>query len=153
MKICKKCGRYLDESRFGKNSTNKDGLQYFCKECFSEYNKKRYASNKEKFRADIKKYKEDNPDKVLATRLKIAKENPTGKNCYRAVDAALKAGVLVRQDYCSGCGCSNKEHRIEAHHARYDDPLNVIWLCTPCHRRMDAERRKREGLKPYGASK
>lgn len=153
MKECKECGRMLPESEFNKDAGAKDGLQSRCRECFSKYNKERYAANKEKFKADVKKYKEENPEKVFWTRMKIAKEKPTRKNYYRAVDAALKAGVLFRPDHCSGCGCSDKEHRIEAHHAMYDDPLEVIWLCTPCHRRMDAERRKREGLKPYGGSK
>lgn len=33
MKRCPKCGRTLDESMFGKNSSQKSGLQVYCKEC------------------------------------------------------------------------------------------------------------------------
>lgn len=36
-KICKRCGRELPTSEYNKHSTNKDGLQSWCRECQSEY--------------------------------------------------------------------------------------------------------------------
>lgn len=36
MKVCKKCGRELDESCFYRNKRMKDGLQLYCKPCFDE---------------------------------------------------------------------------------------------------------------------
>lgn len=143
-KKCSECGRMLPVSEFSKRKGNRDGLQARCRGCFSAYNKKRYASNREKFKADVKRYKEGNPQTVLATRLKTCAEKPTHRNAYRVVEAALKAGELVNPQVCFGCGCKPPEHRIEAHHHDYARPLDIVWLCAPCHRRMDARRREHE---------
>lgn len=42
MKVCKKCGRELDESQFYKCKLNKSGLYSYCKECVSKEMKRRY---------------------------------------------------------------------------------------------------------------
>lgn len=149
-KRCSECGRELPLTEFNKKKSNKDGLQDRCRSCFSAYNKRRYEANKEKFKRDVKEYRENNPEACLTTRLKACKKNPTGVNARRCVEYALAAGRLKRPRTCSGCGCDDKDHRIEAHHSDYSKPLNVIWLCTPCHRQMDARRRMREGKEPYG---
>lgn len=36
-KVCKKCGRELPVTEFNKHTSSKDGLQYHCKKCISEY--------------------------------------------------------------------------------------------------------------------
>lgn len=115
-----------------------------------EYSNEHYKNYSERIKENVKRYKETYPERVLETRLKTCKKNPTAKNAHRAVAAAIRAGVIERPNTCSGCGCSNTEHRIEAHHYDYGDPLNVIWLCTPCHRALDANRRVHEGKTPYG---
>lgn len=43
---------------------------------------------------------------------------------------AIKAGDIVRQENCEFC-CSGE--RVEAHHADYNKPLQVSWLCRSCH--------------------
>ena len=48
---------------------------------------------------------------------------------------ALSTGRLTKPAICEAC---SKSGRIEAHHADYDRPLDVEWLCTDCH----SERRK-----------
>lgn len=149
-KTCSKCGRSLPISEFNRNKNNKDGLQDKCRRCFSKYNKARYAANREKFKADVAAYRESNPEACLKTRLATCEKNPTRTNANRAVEAALKAGAIKNPGVCYGCGCEAGEHRIEAHHHDYSKPLDVVWLCTPCHRRMDAQRRVREGKTPYG---
>jgi len=54
---------------------------------------------------------------------------------------AIKYGLLKKQP-CVRCG----EARVEAHHEDYLKPLDVTWLCKPCHakrhREINAERRQ-----------
>lgn len=149
-KKCSGCGRDLPLSEFNKTKRNKDGLQYRCRACASKYNKARYASDPDRFKKDVKAYKEINPDKVLETRIKTCASNPTGVNARRVVEAAKAAGVLRNPGVCYGCGCTSEEHRIEAHHHDYSQPLEVVWLCTPCHSRMDMQRRAHENRKSQG---
>ncbi len=52
MRQCSKCRKQKDESAFGKNRTRTDGLRIWCKECESEYARKRYEKN----RGSVKKY-------------------------------------------------------------------------------------------------
>jgi len=49
------------------------------------------------------------------------------------VARAIRAGTLTRPSECSRCGSAC---RAEGHHADYDKPLDVEWLCKPCHARI-----------------
>lgn len=149
-KICSECGQEKPLSEFNKNRGSKDGLQDRCRSCFSRYNKARYASDPERHKRNVRTYRENNPRKVFESRLKTCEKNPSKARAYKVVEAALACGEISNPGVCYGCGCSSDEHRIEAHHHDYSKPLEIIWLCTPCHRRMDAQRRVREGKKPYG---
>ena len=48
----------------------------------------------------------------------------------QAVAQALIKGKLVTPDACERCGDSAP---LQAHHADYGRPLDVAWLCRPCH--------------------
>jgi predicted HTH domain antitoxin len=53
-------------------------------------------------------------------------------------EKAIERGVLVRPDKCdtcagSGAGFRDGRHSIQAHHCDYNKPLDVMWLCQPCH--------------------
>lgn len=144
-KRCSGCGRELPLSEFNKKRSNPDGLQERCRDCFSRYNRARYAADRESVKERVKRHREENPGSELETRIRACEKNPSKYNSHKAVEAAIRAGVVSRPDVCSGCGCTSSEHRIEAHHHDYSKPLDVIWLCTPCHSRMDAQRRIQEG--------
>ncbi len=47
---------------------------------------------------------------------------------HLAVQRALSSGALEKQG-CEVCGAA----RVDAHHDRYDEPLNVRWLCRSHH--------------------
>jgi hypothetical protein len=47
----------------------------------------------------------------------------------RKTTYAIRVGRLVRRP-CEWCGDQN----VHAHHeGGYTDPLNIMWLCAPCH--------------------
>lgn len=53
-------------------------------------------------------------------------------------EKALEKGLLVRPERCETCGqepASFTDGRagIQAHHVDYNRPLDVMWLCQPCH--------------------
>lgn len=56
---------------------------------------------------------------------------------HAAVSAAIASGELVRQEKCERC--PTVADNIVAHHHDYYKPLEVEWLCRPCHGRHHAE--------------
>lgn len=76
------------------------------------------------------------------------------KRARRAVNRALRNGVLVRPLDCELCGnapgrakSGHRKALIEAHHRNgYSDEhaLNIIWLCSSCHQKTHA---RRHGIK------
>lgn len=46
------------------------------------------------------------------------------------VSVYVKRGKMARPSVCDAC---KQAGRIEAHHEDYAKPLEVIWLCRPCH--------------------
>ena len=54
---------------------------------------------------------------------------------YQVVIRALKSGRLTKATSCDRCG--EKTPDLEGHHEDYSRPLEIMWLCTPCHCVMD----------------
>lgn len=80
MKRCTRCKEYKDESCYTKESRRGDGLSPACRACKKVYNdyyhkknrdkqlaymKKRYHENKEYYFAHIKRWRKENPHKVI----------------------------------------------------------------------------------------
>jgi hypothetical protein len=57
MKTCSKCKQLKDITMFNKKSSNKDGLERYCKECHKLKNKKHYLQNKQDYINSSKKYR------------------------------------------------------------------------------------------------
>ncbi len=56
------------------------------------------------------------------------KDSATGQYRY-----ALKKGDIEKGIVCADCGA--KEVKLDGHHQDYARPLEVVWLCRPCHSR------------------
>ena len=54
--------------------------------------------------------------------------NPLKYNAHLVVQQAISAGMLEKRR-CEVCGAQP----VDAHHDRYDEPLNVRWLCRSHH--------------------
>lgn len=59
------------------------------------------------------------------------REHPVGVRAQQLVYAAIRAGRLQRPDQCKTCG---RATRLHGHHDDYSKPLEVVWLCSSCHR-------------------
>ena len=110
----------------------------------NEYMREYYKHHSDEMKERVRRYRENNPDAVLKTKLKVHSKNPSKVNARRVVKAAINAGVLTRPEACSLCG--KKDCRIEAHHEDHTKPLDVVWLCVSCHRKRDYEKRREQGV-------
>lgn len=98
-------------------------------------------------RTHKKKYHQEHPEVGFRGAMTMWKRNPTRNNARQVVFYALKSGVLTKPDHCEDCG--RGDCTIQAHHPSYDNPLDVMWLCIPCHRKAD-RKRQRENGEVYG---
>lgn len=58
-------------------------------------------------------------------------QNPLKHQARVKLGIAVSAGKIKRPVKCSRCDQPHK--RIEGHHPDYTKPLDVVWLCPPCH--------------------
>ena len=121
-KRCFKCGKEKNLNEFYPHKQMTDGHLGKCIECTKK---------------DNKLHRESNPLPIYETRLRIHKKNPTHYNANKVIEAALIAGEITKLSYCQGCGRTEDEVVIHAHHNNYQNPLDVIWVCPTCHRRLD----------------
>lgn len=84
---------------------NRIGKQRYCRSCHAAY-----------MRAHRPKYVQLSPD---------AKFKASARSMSKI---ALKRGQITKSP-CQNCGCE----KSQIHHPDYSRPLEVIWLCRPCH--------------------
>jgi hypothetical protein len=141
VKTCFKCNRELPYSEFYRHEMMADGHLGKCKDCtrddvtehriknigrIREYDRRR---SKEPHRAELR-------DRVGR---KWRQAHPARARAHRRLRYAVMTGAVVRAEACQRCG--GTPQRIEAHHWDYSKPLDVEWLCKPCHAQADKERR------------
>lgn len=151
---CNACKESLPLANFSVLRSAKRGYQYRCRACVKAYDAKRHAANPEALNKRSREWKKKNRDIVNETHDRWRKDN---REAYRAiqnrsgakqyiknkdcqehqlkvrarqkVNNEIKAGRLIRLP-CEDCGCDTGVH---AHHPDYNAPLDVKWLCKPCH--------------------
>lgn len=139
MKTCKTCKKTLPETDFYANKASKDRLSYSCKECVKSISRARYATpeyiiasraryiaNKHKEADRHRAYYHKHKKEILERNKKYAYQ----KYSRGILAYAVKQGKVIKPTVCSFCGNGGK---IEAHHADYSKPMEVIWLCIKCH--------------------
>ena len=119
-KICGHCKIPKLESGFHKDRRAKSGLQNQCKDCKAEYQREYRHSSTGRAAQNRDQKKQ---------RLKF----PEKEKARQAVKYAVHIGELKRSVFCEGCGLPAE---TQAHHPDYSKPLEVIWLCRPCHRKL-----------------
>jgi len=135
-KECFKCKTIKPLEEFYKHSAMADGYLNKCKMCAKDDANKHRADNLEKIRA-YDRQRGKNPERIAAS-TEISrlwrKEDARRARAHSAVARAVRSGDLIRQP-CIRCDSK----KTEAHHEDYDKPLEVMWLCTPCHKQRHKE--------------
>jgi hypothetical protein len=135
-KECFKCKTVKPLDGFYKHKAMADGHLNKCIDCTKNDVNKYRQENLEKIRAydrarsKNQKRMKANVEITRAWRL----QDKRRRAAHSAVSSAIKSGKLVRMP-CERCGCE----KSVAHHEDYDLPLDVNWLCQPCHKQRHKE--------------
>ena len=115
--------------------SGKNSLEY-CR-AYREANRKRIRaiqlkySQSSKGKAARKAYAESHPEITIQSTIAWKSRNPEKKRIHTALNNAVQDGKVKKPKVCSKCGV---EKRLDGHHPDYAKPLEVVWLCRPCHR-------------------
>jgi ribosomal protein S27AE len=115
-----------------------DGYLNKCRTCTKKDANNHRSKNIEKIR-QYDRERSKNPQRIELHKEQTKMWRMVDKRrvkCHNAVARAIKSGELTRLP-CSRCG----EVKSLAHHENYDEPLNVVWLCQPCHKERHKEMR------------
>jgi len=66
-----------------------------------------------------------------------AKRNKDKKNAASKLYRAVKNSKITRPEVCSTC---SRKTKLQGHHEDYDKPLDVVWLCASCHKKLHNEK-------------
>lgn len=132
-KECFKCGVIKPLTDFYKHPRMKDGRFNKCKECNKKDVRKNRKDKIDYYRSyDAGRYKNDPSVKQRIS--KAASDwnarHPDRYKAHYLLNNAVRDGRLMRPDQCQECGVTG---RLHGHHHDYTKPLDVEWLCPPCH--------------------
>lgn len=135
-KECFKCKETKPLTEFYKHPQMGDGHLNKCKECTKKDVGKHRSENLEKIR-EYDRQRAKNKERI-ALSVKVTKawraEDKRRQAAHSAVARAIRNGDLTKMP-CVRCGAE----KVEAHHEDYDKKLEVVWLCTPCHKQRHKE--------------
>jgi len=134
MKLCRGCGRTLDESEFTKNKRSPDGLDWRCRNCKREHSRKYIYSEKgiETRQKYYEQHKSDHMEYKKTKRNIYAEQNP------EKVRARWLLGNAVRKGYIPKPENSRTWHNHwEFHHPDHSRPFYGVWLTPSEHRLME----------------
>lgn len=134
-KQCFKCGRILDIQEFYQHPKAKDGHLNKCKECSKQDSRNRLRKYPEKVKEyELKRSKTPERQALRAFYVKkYNKEHPERNKANQCIKRALATGKIIRPKFCAICG---KECKLYAHHHDYTKPLEVIFVCQSCHKKI-----------------
>lgn len=140
-KKCFKCKEVKPISEYYVHKQMGDGYLGKCKKCTKNDATSHRWNNIEK----IRKY--DRGRGKLPHRIMLNVENtklwrkkfPKKYAAYGLLSNALRKGKVKKPNQCTKCKKENA--RLEAHHDDYNKPLDVVWLCVPCHRHLHRDLR------------
>lgn len=143
MKLCKGCGAEKESGDFYVLAENRDGLTGKCRVCirasvrknradhidyYREFDRQR-ANDKDRVAGRVAYNQTERGQEVRSASVKAwINKNPAKRRAQNAVNNAVRDGKLFRQS-CEKCDSM----KVHGHHADYNRPLEVRWLCAACH--------------------
>ena len=130
-KFCKKCNLEKKETDFYTY------YKYICKTCHNKHTTQ--MRDKDKYRIyNQSYYKEwyakngrERNDFYKEIILDWHKKNPEKVKAHKLVQKAVKNKTLLKPESCSVC---QRKTKLSGHHEDYTNPLEVVWLCSSCHK-------------------
>lgn len=133
-KKCNKCHKIKLAEEFNKDKKRKEGLNYWCKDCQYEYNKKYYQKNKLHLINKTTQYSKSKQGKKTQRKSQL-------KYKFDLTLEEYKQLLKQQNDMCAICGKTPKQnkkalavdhdHRVKK---EYDVILIRGLLCTSCNR-------------------
>ena len=135
-KKCIKCLRLLALTSFSANKRQRDGRNAWCRQCYAEYRQRpevkvRQAAASRRYYQTRKGRDKGNQQSQI-----YRKRYPRRHKAVRTLNNRLRYNHQLRAGQCASCCGTN---RLQAHHPDYEHPLQVIWLCEPCHKALHAK--------------
>jgi hypothetical protein len=123
-KTCSKCRTEFPATAefFPPDKRCRDGFGSWCRTCQRAANARYRAAHPESVRASVRRWNTAHLEAVKARWI---------------AEQAIRAGRLTYPDACERCG--KPTHRFDKHHADYDRPLDVVFLCRWCHKKVHLE--------------
>lgn len=136
-KTCFKCKMQKAHDAFYRHPAMSDGRLGKCIECTKADVAKHRAENLDLIR-EYDRARSSQPHRA-ELRNKITRrwvgEHADRRKAHSIVNYALRSGQIKKAEHCLNCGAGEG---LEAHHPDYSRPLDVVWLCVPCHRQTHA---------------
>ena len=117
LRTCSRCSVEKPILSFIKDNRRESGHGYACRECEG----KRYKDRS--YRPEVRKKKVE-----IEARRCI---DPIKLSARRKVKDAVRRGKIIKPSVCADC--NEASDLIHGHHEDYSKPLDVVWLCAPCH--------------------
>lgn len=131
-KVCSVCKIEKPLSEYYKYSKPADGHEYRCRKCHG---------------AQKKRWRERNPEKAAeghrrgadARKRRSRERHPEKAKARSQVAEAVRTGRIVKPEACEECGEKTEKAKLHGHHRDYSKPLEVDWVCRPCHEAIHRE--------------
>lgn len=134
-KACFKCGKEKPLDDFYRHTQMADGHLNKCKPCTKEYERQRRQGPNRSRILEKDRARGFHGPSDLSQRYKL--QHPERRAAQVALGNAVRDGHVTPWPACSypgGCDSTN----VEAHHADYSRPLDVVWVCPSHHRQAHA---------------